>query len=153
MEMRNDELVIGDISVPVIDYDLSMGKYDLSKSEIEIRKNYSLKEQVQHYIVKVEEWDDYNSYNDSTPIYSENFGGIGVGWRFQKLRFNNEGLIVHKDLIVGIKTSDKYFLVGNCYIDSCFPMFAEDFGGQGDSNWYHIEAFIVWIKQLHNRGD
>ena len=145
--MSNNELVIGNISLPIIDFDVSMGKYDLSQSEIEIRKNYSLEKQVQHYFVKVEEWDDYDSYNDSTPIFSKHFGGIGVGWRFKNLRFDNEGLIVHKDLIVGIKTSDKYFLIGNRYRNSYFPMFAVDFGGgQGDSNWYHIEASIAWIE-------
>lgn len=137
--MSKNDLVIGNISLPIINFDVSMGKYDLNKSEIEIRKNSSLEEQVRHYIVKIEEWDDYESYKESIPILSKYFGGVGVGWRFQKLRFDNEGLIVHKDLIVGIKTSDKYFLIGNCYRDSYFPMFAEDFGGgQGDSNWYHI---------------
>lgn len=51
--MSNNELVIGNISLPIIDFDVSMVKYDLSKSEIEIRKNYSLEEQVRHYIVKI----------------------------------------------------------------------------------------------------
>lgn len=50
-------------------------------------------------------------------------------------------------LIVGIKTHDKYLLIGNCYSDLYCPMFAEDyFGGQGDCNVYHIEASIVWIE-------
>ena len=31
--MSNNELLIGNISLPIIDFDVSMGKYGLSKSE------------------------------------------------------------------------------------------------------------------------
>ena len=64
------------------------------------------------------------------------------------LVFRNEGFIIHRNIIVRIKTERQVFLIGQIYENSYFLMFAEDFRGvQGDSNWYHIEANIVWLNE------
>ena len=147
------DLTIEGRSFPLIQYKNSMGTYSLGMEEKKHRRQYSLKEQAQHYYIDVYEWGDNEEHNVCTPIYSEHFGGLGRQWESKELIFRNEGFIIHRDVIVGIKIERQILLVGQIYENFYYPKYTGDYDGQVDAYYYtplcSIQADIVWCEEYN----
>ena len=156
--------------IPIIDYDTSMGEYQLSQSAKTERASLSLEEQLVRYYVSVHEWD--NGYdgvfisdhwlrsdkNKSYPIFSNMFGGLfhwknytgrcnsnhTAIWDDGNLSFVNKGIIVDGNLIVGLETDNRVFLLGETYEAHGYqydPILTDRLCAE---SYFVLEAEIIW---------